>query len=120
MGPLSWIWMGVNSMKDGTSSIVDFDDLTQAVERAIILVVQAAYNIKYHGRMKILNALFKDTRKATHTIKENEELLKMDGNALLRRKFESEVSKKAKSRSMSKDLFRTTVNQFKKQQHKNS
>lgn len=93
MGPLSWIWMGVNSMKDGTSSIVDFDDLTQAVERAIILVVQAAYNIKYHGRMKILNALFKDTRKATHTIKENEELLKMDGNALFRRKFESEVSK---------------------------
>lgn len=112
MGPLSWIWMGVNSMKDGTSSIVDFDDLTQAVERAIILVVQAV--------IVILNALFKDTRKATHTIKENEELLKMDGNALFRRKFESEVSKKAKSRSMSKDLFRTTVNQFKKQQHKNS
>ena len=45
MGPLSWIWMGVNSMKDSTSSKVDFDGLTQAVEQAIILVVQAAYNI---------------------------------------------------------------------------
>ena len=120
MGPLSWIWMRVNSMKESTSSKEDFDGLTQAVEQAIILVVQAAYNIKYHGRLKILNALFKDTRKATHTIKENEELLKMDGNALFRRKFERELRKKAKSRSISKDLFRTTLNQFNKQQHKNS
>ena len=63
----------------------------------------------------MLNAFLKDTRKTSHTLKENEELLITDGNTLFGRKFESDLRKKVKSRSMSKDLFRTTSNLFKKQ-----
>ena len=48
--------------------------------------------------MKILNALLKDIRKTNNTVKENEELLNTDDNALFGRKFESDLRKKAKSR----------------------
>ena len=85
-----------------------------SLEQTIALVGQAAHNITYHKQMKILNPLLKDTRKASHTIKENVELLSND-NALFGRKFESNLTIKVKSRSMSKDLFRSTSNQFKKQ-----
>ena len=78
MEPLSWIWMGLNSLKDSTPTKVDFDGLTQAVEQVIILVGRATHSITYHRQMKILNALLKETRKATHNVEENEELLKID------------------------------------------
>ena len=84
------------------------------LEQTIALVGQATHNITYHKQMKILNPLLKDTRKASHTIKENGELLSND-NALLGRKFKSNLTIKVKSRSVSKDLFRSTSNQFKKQ-----
>lgn len=51
--------------------------------------------------MKILNALLKDTKKASPTVRENEELLNVDDSALFERKFENGLRKKAKSRPMS-------------------
>ena len=45
MGSLSQIWMGVNSMKDSTSSEVQFKGFTQTAEQTIVLVGQAAHSI---------------------------------------------------------------------------
>ena len=101
--------MGVDSMKDSTPTEVDLHGLTQALKQTIVLVGQGIQNITYHRRMKILNTLLKDTSKATHTVKENEELLNTDDNTLFGRKSKTDLRKKA-SRSLSKDLFRNTSN----------
>ena len=33
MGPLSWTWMGINSVKESTSTEIDFHSLIQALEK---------------------------------------------------------------------------------------
>ena len=99
--------MRVDSMKDSTPAEVDLHGLTQALKQTIVLVGQGIQNITYHRRMKILNTLLKDTSKATHTVKENEELLNTDDNTLFGRKSKTDLRKKA-SRSLSKDLFRNS------------
>lgn len=93
---------GMNSMgANSAPTKIEFNGLTQVPEQTIVLVGQVVHSTTYHKQMKILNALLKDTKKASPTVRENEELLNVDDSALFERKFENGLRKKAKSRPMS-------------------
>lgn len=99
---------GMNSMgANSTPTKVEFNGLTQVPEQTIVLLGQVVHSTTYHKQMKILNALLKDTKKASPTVRGNEELLNIDDSALFEMKFKNGLRKKAKSRPMSKRLFRT-------------
>ena len=57
IGPLSGIWMEVNSMKNNNASNIDFHSLNQALQQTIVLIGQSLHCVAYHRRNESFKCL---------------------------------------------------------------
>ena len=66
MEPLSKLWVGVDKVKcSEKSGEMNLEDLSTAIEQAVVLVGQASQSITYQLRRSVLTSLLGDPQKST-------------------------------------------------------
>ena len=66
MGPLSKLWVGLDEVKcSEKSGEMSLEDLSTAIEQAVVLVGQASQSITYQRRHNVLTSLLGDPQKST-------------------------------------------------------
>ena len=69
MGPLSWLWKGLEDIQNESSKAaeVPVDTFSTMIEQTTLLLGKASLSISYARRLNILKTLLKDPKKMTVT-----------------------------------------------------
>ena len=101
MGPLSWLWKGLEDVRNESSGAVEIpvDVFATLIEQTALLLGQPSLSISYKRRLNILKTLLKDPRKTKTLLKEKAALMQeseshLFGKNIRFHKIEIERSKK--------------------------
>ena len=80
MGPLSWLWKGLEDVQNESSETVEVpvDTFSTLIEQTTLLLGKASLPISYAHRLNILKTLLKDPRKAKTLLRKKTALLQKD------------------------------------------
>ena len=106
MGPLSWLWKGLEDVSNESSATVEVpvDTFATLIEQTTLLLGKASLSISYTRRLNILKTLLKDPRKAKTLLKETTAFLQGDEIYLFGKK--NFVQKQSKLNAQRKSLWK--------------
>ena len=108
MGPSSWLWKGLEDVRNESSEAVGVpvDTFATLIEQTTLLLGQASLSVSYARRLNILKTLLKDPRKAKTLLKEKTALLQEDEGHLFGKKFRSHIIETERSKKKSLEVFK--------------
>ena len=96
-GPLTSLWQTFEKAANGKSEALNAVDLTDTIEKAILLLGQAWVWTNYSRRLNYMTRFLNSHKRAHTVIKENGEILAKNRKDLFGKKFYTALHKKAKT-----------------------
>ena len=93
MGPLSKIWIAVESARLSQEDLVEVDlkEIQEFVEQNVLLLGQASNSISYYMRFYILLALSNSAQQSKQMLREDSKLLKKFNKNLFGKNFHKNI-----------------------------
>ena len=106
LGPLTKVWDCLDRANNCSEEevCINLPDITEDLEKAILLLGQASHTIAYQRRLYILSAISKDARKAKQQLKEKAEMISQEDTYLFGKEFQTYISDTAKSQLKSNEI----------------
>ena len=116
LGPLTKVWDCLDSANNCSDEEVNINlpEITEDLEKAILLLGQANNAIAYQRRLFVLNSITKEAKKAKIQLKERADMLAREETRLFGKEFQTFLTETAKSRLKSREI-RQVLNEEKHQ-----
>ena len=108
MGPLSWLWKGLEDVQNESSGAVEIpvDVFATLIEQTALLLGQPSLSISHKRRLNVLKTLLKDPRKTKTLLKEKAALIQESESHLFGKNFRSHKIEIERSKKQSLEVFK--------------
>ena len=108
MGPLSWLWKGLEDVRNESSGAVEIpvDVFATLIEQTALLLGQPSLSISHKRRLNVLKTLLKDPRKTKTLLKEKAALIQESESHLFGKNFRSHKIEIERSKKQSLEVFK--------------
>ena len=104
MGPLGRLWVTLEKVQSEGGKKCDLDQLILFTQQAVLMAGQANVLVNHNRRLNVLSRFFRDHKKASEVLTQNEELLRSNEKSLFGRDFFKALHRKAKGNKKSKEI----------------